>query len=440
MPRRHCKTCGNPLHADDTHAECVTLGEIPRWCCAQQGWLLALQVFQSCLSALAVSFLFRERLHQSRPPVSFLPGICEKKTSCRGFERPVTSELPSAQWLGASPSLQRERAFAHPLHSTWSRDMISFSASDGRNWWQTFFLVALDTVLSGTMTDPAILPSSSSHYARLRADEELIGIMTKAVNELGLEWSPLRSHLAAGWTSVFSWGAIKPPSQRSFPSSPKFIRAHDIMARPPLFSHPSICFSCSHIRWWRWRKRIRAPASSGHLCPPTAIGWKMKANHPSKPCRATFALAGCAYSAAGQAASALHSMAVLQVFQAKMLANEEAGLDSASLRDLRSTTDLALRATKATAQAIGRSISSLIVLEHHLWLTMMEMKEADLVPFLHAPVSSGSLFGPAVEGFAEHFTEAQKSSQAMWHFLPKRTSPSSASSRPRPAPKQIANS
>ncbi len=56
----------------------------------------------------------------------------------------------------------------------------------------------------------------------------------------------------------------------------------------------------------------------------------------------------------------LHSMAVLQVFQAKMLANEEAGLDSASLRDLRSVTDLALRATKATAQAIGLSISSLL--------------------------------------------------------------------------------
>ncbi len=43
-----------------------------------------------------------------------------------------------------------------------------------------------------------------------------------------------------------------------------------------------------------------------------------------------------------------------------MLANEEAGLDSASLRDLRSVTDLALRATKATAQAIGRSMSSLL--------------------------------------------------------------------------------
>ncbi len=113
-------------------------------------------------------------------------------------------------------------------------------------------------------------------------------------------------------------------------------------------------------------------------------------------------------------------MAVLQVFQAKMLASEEAGLDVASLRDLRSVTDLALRATKTTAQAIGRSMSSLIV-ERHLRLTMTEMKEVDKVPFLDAPVSSDSQFGPVVEGFVERFTEAQKSSQATQHFLPKRT-------------------
>ncbi len=75
------------------------------------------------------------------------------------------------------------------------------------------------------------------------------------------------------------------------------------------------------------------------------------------------ALAGCAYSAAGQAASALHCMAVLQVYQAKMLTSEEDGLDAASLRDLRSTTDLALRSTKATTQAIGQSMSRLVVLE-----------------------------------------------------------------------------
>ncbi len=41
-------------------------------------------------------------------------------------------------------------------------------------------------------------------------------------------------------------------------------------------------------------------------------------------------------------------------------------------------------------------MSSLVVLERHLWLTLTEMKEADKVPFLDAPVSSNSLFRPAV--------------------------------------------
>ncbi len=67
---------------------------------------------------------------------------------------------------------------------------------------------------------------------------------------------------------------------------------------------------------------------------------------------------------------------------------------------------------------------------------MTEMKEAEKFPFLDAPVSSGSLFGPAVEGFVERFTEAQKLSQVMRHFLPKRTSSSAASSHPKPVPTQ----
>ncbi|ROL47102.1 hypothetical protein DPX16_18900 [Anabarilius grahami] len=52
---------------------------------------------------------------------------------------------------------------------------------------------------------------------------------------------------------------------------------------------------------------------------PTAIGWKAKASHPFKPCRTVSALASRAFAADGQAASALHTMEVLQVFQAKLL-------------------------------------------------------------------------------------------------------------------------
>ncbi len=102
----------------------------------------------------------------------------------------------------------------------------------------------------------------------------------------------------------------------------------------------------------------------------------------------------------------------------------------AAFSDLHSATDLALRATKMTAQAIGRSMASLVVLERYLWLNLTEMKYADKIPFLDSPVSPTGLFGPAVEGFAERFTAAQK---AMRHFLPKHSSSAATSSRPKMA-------
>ncbi len=57
-----------------------------------------------------------------------------------------------------------------------------------------------------------------------------------------------------------------------------------------------------------------------------------------------------------------------------------------------------------TAQAIGRSMASLMVLKRHLWLNLTKMKDADQVPFLDSPVSPTGLIGPAVEGFDERFT------------------------------------
>ncbi len=145
-----------------------------------------------------------------------------------------------------------------------------------------------------------------------------------------------------------------------------------------------------------------------------------KAVHPFKPCRTTSALAGRAYSAAGQVGSALHTMAALQVFQAKLLqAMDESGPDPATFRELRSATDLALLATKTTAQAIGRSMPSLV---DHLWLNLTEIKNADRTAFLDSPVSTTGLFGLAVDNFVECFTAAQKSWQVTHHFLTKRSS------------------
>ncbi len=64
------------------------------------------------------------------------------------------------------------------------------------------------------------------------------------------------------------------------------------------------------------------------------------------------------YMVAGQAGAALHTMAILQAYQAEVLKemDEGDGVTPEAFKELRRATDLALRATKHTAQAVGRSI------------------------------------------------------------------------------------
>ncbi len=351
MSRHHCKTC----RADCSQCECFSLSSLRS----------------------RIAFFSESDSAPRALPFSYSQGPARKKLRGRGFERPETSELTSAQCPRASPSPQREDSpvlFTQPDQrpSAAAIDMISFGGSDDEMD-DSLSLVASDgEELLGSVTDPALLPPSSSRSVRPRTNEELVRVMTKAVNELGLEWSPPEEPSRSRLDEWFLPGRQQAPRQCSYPF---FHEVHDELTkswRAPYSSHirPSASSALTSIDGAEEKGHEHLPpldeSVAAHLCPPMAIGWKARTSHPSKPCRATSALAGCTYVAAGQAASALHSMAVLQVFQAKMLASEEAGLNAASLRDLRSATDLALRATKATAQAIGRSMSSLVVLECHL--------------------------------------------------------------------------
>ncbi len=103
------------------------------------------------------------------------------------------------------------------------------------------------------------------------------------------------------------------------------------------------------------------------LCPRTASTWRGNPLLPSRACRHSSALTGSAYAACGEAASALHAMALLQVHQAKALRDlHEGGHDPGVLSELRTATDLALRATKVTARSLGRAMSTMVVQERHL--------------------------------------------------------------------------
>ncbi len=170
-----------------------------------------------------------------------------------------------------------------------------------------------------------------------------------------------------------------------------------------------------------------------HLCPRNAATWRNRPRLPSKACKLTAALAAKAYSAAGQAASALHAMAILQVHQAKALKQvHEGSTDPGLMQELRTATDFALRATKVTARSLGKAMSTMVVQERHLWLNLAEMKDVDKARFLDAPISQGGLFSDTVEGFAQQFSAVQQQTEAIQHILPWRDAPSSAAPGARP--------
>ncbi len=163
---------------------------------------------------------------------------------------------------------------------------------------------------------------------------------------------------------------------------------------------------------------------------------------PSKPCRTTSALIGKSYIAAGQAGMALHTMAILQAYQADVLKemDEGTGLTPEAAKELRRATDLALRATKHTARAVGRSMAASVVAERHLWLNLTEIREKEKVFLMDAPISQSGLFGEAVSAVVDKFRSAKTQSAARKQFMPRRardfSTPSSSVSREQPLPRR----
>ncbi len=170
-----------------------------------------------------------------------------------------------------------------------------------------------------------------------------------------------------------------------------------------------------------------------HLCPRNAATWRNHPRLPSKACKLTAALAAKAYSAAGQAASALHATPILQVHQAKALKQvHEGSTDPGLMQELRTATDFALRATKVTARSPGKAMSTMVVQERHLWLNLVEMKDVDKAHFLNAPISQAGLFGDTNRGLCPAVLEGTAADRGDPAHLPWRDAPSTAAPGARP--------
>ncbi len=87
--------------------------------------------------------------------------------------------------------------------------------------------------------------------------------------------------------------------------------------------------------------------------------------------------------------------------------DEGGGLTPEAVKELRKATDLALRATKHTARAVGSSMAGSVAAERHLWLNLTEIHEKENVFLLDAPISQTGLFGQAVSSVVEKFRSAK---------------------------------
>ncbi len=353
----------------------------------------------------------------------------------QGDLRITVRASPSSASPRASHSSSTSHRLGFPDEYAGSSDRAGPSISFGAPADDRLSITASGDELGSGEDDLAALPPSG-RVALPESDPELTAMLSRAAESIGLHYrrppSPERSRLD-------DWFLRAQAERRQPPPVPFFPEVHEEVTRSwkapfSARSRPSASSVLTTLDGGAAQGYVEVPpverAIAMQLCPQGAAAWRGNPRLPSRACKFSSALTAKAYGAAGQAASALHAMALLQFHQAKALKQlHEGDADPGVLQELRTATDLTLRATKVTARALGQTMSTLVVQERHLWLTLADMKESDKHRFLDSPISQAGLFGEAVEDFAQQFSAAQKQMEA-FRILPRR---SAAVSTPPPA-------
>ncbi len=336
----------------------------------------------------------------------------------QGDLRITVRASPSSTPPRASHSSSTSHRLGFPDEYAGSSDRAGPSISFGAPADDGLSITASGDELGSGEDDLAALPPSG-RVALPESDPELTAMLSRAAESIGLHYrrppSPERSRLD-------DWFLGAQAERRQPPPVPFFPEVHEEVTRSwkapfSARNRPSASSVLTTLDGGAAQGYVEVPpverAIAMQLCPQGAAAWRGNPRLPSRACKFSSALTAKAYGAAGQAASALHAMALLQVHQAKALKQlHEGDADPGVMQELRTATDLALRATKVTARALGQTMSTLVVQERHLWLTLADMREADKHRFLDSPISQAGLFGEAVEDFAQQFSAAQKQTEA----------------------------
>ncbi len=184
-------------------------------------------------------------------------------------------------------------------------DLVSFGGSDDGELDDSLSLAASDSEeLAGSYNDPA--PSQSVQHSASSPGmyADIFRVLSSAVEELGLEWSPPEKPSCSRLDEWFLPGRRQAPCQQASAFVP-VVHAEITMSWHAPYSsrlRASSSFALTSVDGAEEKGYDSLPpldeSVAVHLCLPMAIGWKAKAAHTSKPCRTTSALAGQAYSSA----------------------------------------------------------------------------------------------------------------------------------------------
>ncbi|KAI2668058.1 ORF V: Enzymatic polyprotein [Labeo rohita] len=445
MPFRLCPTgCGFYLSPNDRHERCVQcLGrEHADAAFAEGGCQHCEDMPLGTLRSRAAFFSKKPRRSSSASRSGPSTSGYEAVAMCVEEERQVLSEvLPVASSQTAHPvCLPIESPDDFESSSQYGLDLLFGAPAEEK----AASVASEGEPSEADVTTEFAAPAVESQSV---ADAEMAAALQRAAKEIGVAWVPPPSPEPSRLDDWFL-GRGRDSKPRSSPV-PFFPEVHEeltkswkapLSARSRYANSPSLTtLDGGPARGYSEVPQVER-AVAMHLCPQNAASWRGRPRLPSRACKFSSALVAKAYAASGQAASALHAMAILQVYQAKVLKDlHEGAPDPELLHELRSATDYALRATKVTAQALGRAMSTMVVQERHLWLNLAEMRDAEKVRFLDAPISQAGLFGETVEEFAQQFSTVKQQTEAIKHILPRRAAssgPAQPTQQPPPAPRR----
>ncbi len=240
----------------------------------------------------------------------------------QGDLRITVRASPSSTSPRASHSSSTSHRLGFPDEYAGSSDRAGPSISFGAPADDGVSITASGDELGSGEDDSAALPPSG-RVALPESDPELTAMLSRAAESVGLHYrrppSPERSRLD-------DWILGAQAERRQPPPVPFFPEVHEEVTRSwkapfSARNRPSASSVLTTLDGGAAQGYVEVPpverAIAMQLCPQGAAAWRGNPRLPSRACKFSSALTAKAYGAAGQAASALHAMALLQVHQAK---------------------------------------------------------------------------------------------------------------------------